>query len=62
VPSQAGAHIRVTGSRCLQNATEVRPMMSLLLALHKVAAQRGDRLRPELLRLLENSKAEKGSR
>ena len=34
-------------------------MMSLLLALHKVAAQRGDGLRPELLRLLENSKAEK---
>jgi len=33
-------------------------MMSLLLALHKVAAQRGDGLRPELLRLLENSKAE----
>jgi hypothetical protein len=33
--------------------------MSLLFASHKVAAQRGDGLRPELLRLLENSKAEK---
>jgi hypothetical protein len=32
-------------------------MMSLFLALHKVAAQRGDGLRPELLRLLEHSKA-----
>ena len=30
--------------------------MMLLLALHKIAAQRGDWLRPELLRLLERSK------
>jgi hypothetical protein len=32
--------------------------MSLLLALHKIAAERGDGLRAELLRLLENAKAE----
>ena len=34
-------------------------MMSLLLALPKIAAERGDGLRPELLRLLENPKTEK---
>jgi hypothetical protein len=32
--------------------------MTLFLAFHKIAAQRGDGLRPELLRLLENAKAE----
>jgi hypothetical protein len=32
--------------------------MSLLLALHKIAAERGDGLRPELLHLLEKAGAE----
>jgi hypothetical protein len=32
--------------------------MMLLLALHKIAAERGDGLRPELLRLLERSHAD----
>jgi hypothetical protein len=32
--------------------------MMLLLALHKIAAARGDGLRPELLRLLERSNAD----
>jgi hypothetical protein len=36
--------------------------MMLLLALHKIAAQRSDGLRPELLRLLERSQADGANR
>jgi hypothetical protein len=36
--------------------------MMLLLALHKIAAQRGDGLRPELLRLLERSQSDEANR
>jgi hypothetical protein len=36
--------------------------MMLLLALHKIAAARGDGLRPELLRLLEHSQADEADR
>jgi hypothetical protein len=36
--------------------------MMLLLALHKIAAERGDGLRPELLRLLERSQADEANR
>lgn len=36
--------------------------MMLLLALHKIAAKRGDGLRPELLRLLEGSQADEANR
>jgi hypothetical protein len=37
-------------------------MMKLLLALHKIAAARGDGLRPELLRLLESPQADEANR
>jgi hypothetical protein len=36
--------------------------MMLLLALHRIAAARGDGLRPELLRLLERSQADEANR
>jgi hypothetical protein len=36
-------------------------MMSFLLGLHKVAALRGEGLRPEFLRLLEHSIADQGA-
>ena len=39
-----------------ENTTGVWPMMSFL-ALHHIAAQRGDGLRPELVKLLERSRA-----
>jgi hypothetical protein len=39
-----------------ENTTGVWPMMSFL-ALHHIAAQRGDGLRPELVELLERSRA-----
>ena len=37
-------------------------MIKLLLSLHKIAATRGDGLRPELLRLFERSQAEEANR
>jgi hypothetical protein len=36
--------------------------MMFLLALHKIAAARGDGLRPELVRLLEGSQADEANR
>jgi hypothetical protein len=36
-------------------------MMTLLASLHAIAAQRGDGLRPELIRLLEKSNANSGA-
>jgi hypothetical protein len=41
----------------IENAMGVRSMMSTFLALHDLAAQRGEGLRPELLRLLERSRS-----
>ena len=42
-------------------ALGVRSMISLLASLHAIAAQRGDGLRPELIRLLEKPNANFGT-
>ena len=60
-PECVGSSIKYFLIRPREIALGVRSMMTLLASLHAIAAQRGDGLRPELIRLLEKPNANFGT-